>query len=133
MKGFTQVAVPTALLALKERDRRHEENKVVTDEAIRKFAQLKREAFLGKFRWGNRTDKEVARAYLPTFGGWEDILFSVATSEELEMIREYSWGSNYSAAYRLRQLADAADGEYLLLDSELAAFIVHYKPELGDE
>lgn len=132
MKGYAQVSLTTAVTALNRRDEKEKEAKALLDRAMADFARIKRNTLWGKLFHKNKTDREVCRAYLGAFDTWADILYTVTTEEEIDIIHRYVWGFNDSKYKAIKNLCQVCETGFIQLGPELAGFIDHYTPKVSE-
>lgn len=129
MKGSTQVSVDRVVRALQRYTEYNKNAKAVFNKAITDFANLKRSTWFGKWKAGDKTDKQVAASYLGSFQTWEDILFEVVGKEDLELIANYTWNTWDSHAHALENLVQVCDTGFVQVGPVYAGFIDNFTPK----
>jgi hypothetical protein len=127
MKGYTEVTVEKALLALETRNKRKDIAVALRDEAIERYAtNWKRKANFYQ-KWSKRKYDTAAKLIYSNHDWWANISLVlrpfIDNEEDYQRVVDHERASYYKEGPIIRNLVNASTSGILLLDNELCEFI----------
>lgn len=141
MKGFVYVSEYDAQSAIDGFAKKLSDGRALRDEGIRRYHEknytlaTKNKRFsYTRWKYKDLTPMQFAKKHSPNgafWGTWADILHTVLTEEELDLLYWWSYIDKDKTNGLKALLSTSVDGK-ILVDQDMAQFINNYGVESGD-
>jgi hypothetical protein len=135
VKGFTHVSANAAQSAIDGFEQKLADGRALRDEGIRRYynknytlATANKRFSYTRWKYKAETPMSFCRKHSPDgafFGTWADILHTVLTDDEQELIHWWSY-IDKDKAYGLKCLLNTSEDGKIIVDDQTATFINKY-------